>query len=196
MRRRDFLSLAAAPALGAQPGDKYRTALVGSGWWGMNILTCAMEAGQSTVVALCDVDQNQLKPAVERVVKLSGDQPATYTDYRELLAKEKPEIVIVATPDHWHPLAMIAAVEAGAHVYVEKPISHTILEGRAMVKAARAANRVVQVGLHRRVSLLRHCCHGKGVGGPGLAPGYGVFAGRGKARLHHAARAQLEAAGP
>ena len=152
MNRRDFISLAAAPALGAQPGDKYRTALVGSGWWGMNILTCAMEAGQSTVVALCDVDQNQLKPAVERVVKLSGDQPATYTDYRELLAKEKPEIVIVATPDHWHPLAMIAAVEAGAHVYVEKPISHTILEGRAMVKAARAADRVVQVGLHRRVS--------------------------------------------
>lgn len=55
---------------------------------------------------------------------------------------KKPEIVIVATPDHWHPLIMIAAVETGAHVYVEKPISHTVLEGVAMVKAARAKRRV------------------------------------------------------
>ena len=69
-----------------------------------------------------------------------------------MLSKEKPEIVIVGTPDHWHPLQTIAAGQAGAHVYVEKPISHTILEGRAMVNAARAAERVVQVGTHRRVS--------------------------------------------
>ena len=75
-----------------------------------------------------------------------------YADYRELLAKEKPDIVIVATPDHWHALPTIAAVKAGAHVYVEKPIAHTIAEGRAMVKAARAAGRVVQVGTHRRTS--------------------------------------------
>src|SRR6185312_10417025 len=59
---------------------------------------------------------------------------------------------IVATPDHWHPLIMIAAVKAGAHVYVEKPIGHTINEGKAMVKAARDYDRVVQVGTHRRVS--------------------------------------------
>ena len=58
----------------------------------------------------------------------------------------------MATPDHWHPLAAIAAVNAGAHVYVEKPISHTVKEGRAMVNAARANNRVVQIGTHRRVS--------------------------------------------
>ena len=60
----------------------------------------------------------------------------------------KVDIAIVATPDHWHPLITIAAVEAGAHVYVEKPIGHTIKEGRAMVKAARAAGRAVQVGTH------------------------------------------------
>jgi len=152
MNRRAFMSTLAAPAILAQTGRKYRTALIGSGWWGMNILGCAMESGECTVVAMCDVDENQLNPAVEKVVQLSGDQPKKYKDYRELLAQEKPDIAIVATPDHWHPLAAIAAVNAGAHVYVEKPISHTILEGRAMVKAARAANRVVQVGLHRRVS--------------------------------------------
>ncbi|HEY3129398.1 MAG TPA: Gfo/Idh/MocA family oxidoreductase [Acidobacteriota bacterium] len=159
MNRRSFIrsSVAAGMAFSAVPifganNDKYRTALLGSGWWGMNILHEAMASGECKVVAMCDVDQNQLDPAAANVEKLSGDQPKAYKDFRELLAKEKPEIVIVATPDHWHPLATIAAVKSGAHVYVEKPISHTVREGRAMVKAARDNDRVVQVGLHRRVS--------------------------------------------
>lgn len=160
-QRRQFLKTAAlsaagtmaAPLIQAQPktGKAYRTALVGSGWWGMNILGEAMRAG-SKVVALCDVDQRLLFPARDRVEKETGHMPNTYGDYRELLEKEKPEIVIVATPDHWHPLITIAAVKAGAHVFVEKPIGHTIAEGRAMVKAARATGKVVQVGTHRRVS--------------------------------------------
>lgn len=160
MNRRDFvktsvmggMAFSAVPIFGAQTNKKYRTALIGTGWWGMNILRCAIEAGESKVVAMCDVDQNQLSPAAEEVEKLSGDKPNKYKDYRELLHKEKPEIAIVAPPDHWHPLVTIAAVQAGAHVYVEKPISHTIKEGCAMVKAAREHGRVVQVGTHRRVS--------------------------------------------
>jgi predicted dehydrogenase len=151
-RRKFFAtSLGAVPLL-AQRDKKYRTALIGSGWWGMNILRCALESGQVEVVALCDVDDNQLNPATAEVEKLTPDRPRKYKDYRDLLHKEKPEIAIVATPDHWHPLITIAAVQAGAHVYVEKPVGHTIREGRAMVKAAREANRVVQVGTHRRVS--------------------------------------------
>ncbi len=143
----------AAPAIHAAPRDKkYRTVLIGSGWWGMNILREAMAAGQSQVVALCDVDERILERACQEVQRLSSDSPRRYIDYRELLEKEKPEIVINATPDHWHALITIDAVKAGAHVYVEKPISHTIREGRAMVNAARQANRVVQVGTHRRVS--------------------------------------------
>lgn len=139
--------------MGIQAKDKkYRTALIGTGWWGMNILREAMAAGQSQVIALCDVDENQITPAATEVTRLSGDQPKLYKDYREMLAKEKPEVVIVGTPDHWHALIAIAAVESGAHVYVEKPISHTINEGRAMVNAARAAKRVMQVGTHRRIS--------------------------------------------
>jgi predicted dehydrogenase len=146
-------ALAGAPAfLYAQSARKYRTALIGSGWWGMNILGAAMESGSVSVVGMCDPDQNQLDPATAKVEQLTGDKPRKYRDYREMLAKEKPEIAIVATPDHWHPLATIDAVRGGAHVYVEKPISHTILEGVAMVKAARESDRVVQVGLHRRVS--------------------------------------------
>lgn len=152
MNRRTFLATAAAPLAFAQTSRKYRTALVGTGWWGMNILRTAMAAGESKVVALCDVDRNQLDPAAAEVARLSGDTPKAYSDYREMLHSEKPDICIVATPDHWHALATIAAVRSGAHVYVEKPISHTLMEGRAMVSAARASGRVVQVGLHRRVS--------------------------------------------
>jgi predicted dehydrogenase len=161
MNRREFLkgagaasmTFSAMPLLGIQgAARRYKTALVGSGWWGMNILRCAIEAGESKVVALCDVDQNLLDPAAEEVERLTGDRPKRYRDYRELLSAEKPEIVIVATPDHWHALITIAAVRAGAHVYVEKPIGHTIREGRAMVKAARETGRIVQVGTHRRVS--------------------------------------------
>ncbi|GMU22217.1 MAG: dehydrogenase [Phycisphaerae bacterium] len=161
MTRRDFLKSsaaagivsAAAPAIhAAQSGKKYTVALIGSGWWGGNILREALASGECRLVALCDVDEKQLDRAGRLIESMTADKPKRYKDYRELLAKEKPEIVINATPDHWHALITIAAVQAGAHVYVEKPISHTILEGRAMVNAARAADRVVQVGTHRRVS--------------------------------------------
>ncbi len=146
------LVFAAPTILRAGNGGKYRTALIGSGWWGMNITRAALQSGECTIVAMCDVDTNQLNPAATEIEKLSGDRPKKYKDYRELLEREKPQIVIVGTPDHWHPLITIAAVKAGAHVYVEKPISHTVKEGCAMVKAARAADRVVQVGTHRRIS--------------------------------------------
>ena len=147
------LAFSAAPLLRAQvPGRKYRTALIGCGWWGNNILGEAMASGECRITALCDVDRRFLDRTAARVKKELGDDAKPYEDYRELLAKEKPEICIVGTPDHWHALQTIAAVKAGAHVYVEKPIGHTIREGRAMVKAARDTGRVVQVGTHRRVS--------------------------------------------
>ncbi|MGC9034990.1 MAG: Gfo/Idh/MocA family protein [Verrucomicrobiia bacterium] len=161
LNRRNFIKFSAAsgvlistfPMLAVEsPVKKYRTALIGCGWWGNNILGEAMASGECAIVGLCDVDGRFLKQTLERVKKESGFEPHIYKDYRELLQKEKPEICIVATPDHWHPLQTIDAVKSGAHVYVEKPISHTIKEGQAMVKAARAAGRIVQVGTHRRVS--------------------------------------------
>lgn len=160
MNRRAFIkstvaagaAWSAVPLVGRKTARRYRTALVGSGWWGMNILREAIRAGESQVVALCDVDRGQLAPAAEEVERLTGEAPRRYGDYRELLAAERPELVVVATPDHWHPLITIAACEAGADVYVEKPVGHTVDEGRAMVEAARRHERVVQVGTHRRVS--------------------------------------------
>jgi len=161
MDRRKFIeqSVLAGAAFSSLPlltslkrTTQYKTALIGSGWWGTNILRCAIQAGESKVVALCDVDENQLKVTSAEVSKLTPDKPKLYKDFREMLLKEKPEIVIVATPDHWHALCCIAAIESGAHVYVEKPICHTIQEGRAMVNATRKHGRIVQVGTHRRVS--------------------------------------------
>ncbi len=161
MNRRQFLQTSAALAASSYAApyvkaqDKagtYTTALVGSGWWGTNIVREALRSGRCKLVAVCDVDARQMDKALAEVKQVSGDEPKRYADYRELLQQEKPQIVINATPDHWHALVTIDAVKSGAHVYVEKPISHTIMEGRAMVNAARAADRVVQVGTHRRVA--------------------------------------------
>ena len=96
LTRRRFLKTAAAasvsfnaaPLIGANPGGKYRTALIGSGWWGKNILKEAMKSGRVKVVALCDVDANTAEVAAEQVNDLSGDRPKIYKDYRELLEKE------------------------------------------------------------------------------------------------------------
>ena len=163
MNRRRFLKTSAAAAtLAALPfsiraqdkagAKKFRIALIGCGWWGNNILREAMASGQCEVVALCDVDSRQFERTLQNVAAGTGAAPKLFKDYRELLASVKPDIAIIGTPDHWHALPMIAAVKAGAHVYVEKPIGHTVMEGRAMVNAARATGRVVQVGTHRRIS--------------------------------------------
>ncbi|MBC7366237.1 MAG: Gfo/Idh/MocA family oxidoreductase [Undibacterium sp.] len=163
MNRRSFLHSTTAAAtiaslpfsIRAQPksgGPRFRVALIGCGWWGNNILREAMASGACEVVALCDVDSRQFEPTLKNVTAGTGDTPKLFKDYRECLAAVKPDIAIIGTPDHWHALPMIAAVKAGAHVYVEKPIGHTVMEGRAMVNAARATGRVVQVGTHRRIS--------------------------------------------
>ncbi len=144
------LAFSALPLLGQQ-SKKFRLALIGSGWWGMNILREALGHGRVQVVALCDVDENVLANSLEDVKTESGDAAKGYKDYREMLAEAKPDLVIIATPDHWHALQSIACCKAGAHVFVEKPTGHTIHESRAMVKAAQQAGVTVQVGLHRRI---------------------------------------------
>jgi predicted dehydrogenase len=103
-------------------------------------------------VALCDVDKKMLGEAADLVAgkQASKKRPATFADYRVLLKETKPELVVIGTPDHWHALQTIAAVEAGADVYCQKPISVDIAEGQAMLAAARKHKRVVQIGTQRR----------------------------------------------
>ncbi len=80
----------------------------------------------------------------------SKKRPPTFGDFRQFLKDQSPEVVLVGTPDHWHCLPMVEACKAGADVYVQKPISYDVIEGQAMVAAARKHNRTVQVGLQRR----------------------------------------------
>ncbi len=90
------------------------------------------------VVALCDVDKNQLSAAGKMVSERqkSGKIPRLYNDYRKMLAENQLDIVLIGTPDHWHALTAIDSMKAGAHVYVQKPISVDVIEGEAMVAAA------------------------------------------------------------
>ena len=129
-----------------------RVALIGTGWYGKSDLFRLMQVAPVDVVALCDVDQHLLNEASGLVARRfkSRKQPQLYKDYRKLLMEQKPDIVLIGTPDHWHALQTIDAIKAGAHVYVQKPISVDVLEGEAMLAAARKYNRVVQVGMQRR----------------------------------------------
>jgi predicted dehydrogenase len=162
MNRREFLRGAAAGAaltttlggfvpLYAQTKVR-RVGLIGSGWYGKSALFRLLQIEPVEVVALCDVDERMRAEAAEMVAarQKSGKKPKTFGDYREMLRQEQFDIVHIATPDHWHALAMIAAVKAGADIFVEKPISVDVVEGQAMLAAARQYGRVVQVNMERR----------------------------------------------
>lgn len=127
-------------------------ALIGTGWYGKSDLLRLVQVAAVEVVALCDVDKNMLEAAAQLVSQRqkSKNKPKLYGDYRKLLAENKLDVVLIGTPDHWHALQAIDAMKAGAHVYVQKPISVDVMEGEAMVAAARKYNRVVQVGTQRK----------------------------------------------
>src|SRR5579883_1762453 len=159
MNRRQFLGagaagLALSPAVEAFFADNKppRVGLIGCGWYGKVDLLRLIQVAPVEVVSLCDVDKKQLANAADVVAgrQKSKKKPRTYSDYREMLKEKDLDIVLVGTPDHWHALPMIAAIEAGADVWVQKPISVDVTEGRAMLAAARKHNRVVQVGTQRR----------------------------------------------
>jgi predicted dehydrogenase len=158
MNRRDFLGAASAAgylAATANAQEQPRTprvGLIGCGWYGKCDLLRLIQVAPVEVTALCDVDSRMLNEAAGIVAgrQRSRQRPRTFADYREMLRPRDLDIVLIATPDHWHALPMIAAVEAGADVWVQKPISIDIAEGKAMVAAARRTRKVVQVGTQRR----------------------------------------------
>ena len=155
MHRRGFLKASAAGlglAMARAAPKPRRVALIGSGWYGKVDLLRLIQVEPVEVVALCDADSRMLAQAAELVSKRqkSGKRPRTYADYQDLLKQQQPDIVLVATPDHWHALPAIDAMKAGADVWVQKPISVDVTEGQAMLAAARKHKRVVQVGTQRR----------------------------------------------
>jgi predicted dehydrogenase len=160
MNRRNFLRLTAATlafsAFGGYAAEfadqKKRVGLIGCGWYGKCDLFRLIQVAPIEVVSLCDVDKNMLAHAADMVAErqVSKRKPRTYGDYRQMLKEKDLDVVLIGTPDHWHALTMIAAAEAGADIYVQKPISVDIIEGQAMLAAARKYKRVVQVGTQRR----------------------------------------------
>ena len=159
MNRRHFMRAGAGLALTAAAGraagfayQKPRVGLIGTGWYGKADLFRLIQVAPVEVVSLCDVDKRMLAGSAEMVAQRQASKktPRTYADYRAMLKEKDLDLVLIATPDHWHALPMIAAVEAGADVYVQKPISVDVVEGQAMVAAARKHKRVVQVGTQRR----------------------------------------------
>lgn len=158
MHRRSFLSASAAglltlpgPRADAQSRPK-RVAVIGPGWYGKCDLLRLTQVEPVNVVALADPDSQMLAGAADLIAaRLKTDsKPATYRDYRELLKKHELDLAIIATPDHWHALAAIDAMRAGADLYLQKPISVDVVEGQAIVAAAQKYRRVVQVGTQRR----------------------------------------------
>ena len=133
-------------------GKIRRVGLIGAGWYGKSDLWRLVQVAPVEIVSICDPDKQMLAGAVEiaQQRQKSKKAPRTYTDHREMLKEKDLDLVLVGSPDHWHALHTIAAIEAGADVYAQKPISVDVREGEAMLDAARKHKRVVQIGTQRK----------------------------------------------
>jgi predicted dehydrogenase len=156
MNRRQFLTSSAAglglAAAGYAQQKPLRVGIIGPGWYGKTDLFRMIQVSPIEVVSMCDVDSRMLSEAAGTVAQRQASKktPRTYSDYRKMLAEKDLDIVLVETPDHWHALAAIAAMQAGADVWCQKPISVDVVEGQAMLAAARKYKRVVQINTQRR----------------------------------------------
>jgi predicted dehydrogenase len=126
--------------------DRIRCGFIGVGGMGRGNLSDFLKCENVEVVAVCDVWQAN----ADRAVAMSGGKANGYKDFRRVLDRKDIDVVVIATPDHWHGYLTIQACQAGKDVYVEKPLAHNIYEGRRAVEAARKYNRVVQVGTQQR----------------------------------------------
>src|SRR5437588_40507 len=152
--RRDFTKTVgiagAATAMGSLKvlgaNERIRLGFIGLGNRGDQVLDAFLKHEDAEVVAICDLSPAYLDFAAKKI----GTSPKRFKDYRKLLEQRDIDAVVIATPDHWHALLTIQACRAGKDVYVEKPASLCVAEGRRMVEAVRKHNRVCQVGIHRR----------------------------------------------
>jgi len=150
LNRRTFLLSGSAAA--AAPSDRVNVGVVGLRSRGREHIEILGKLPGSRVAAVCDIDQAQTERAVQLAEKVQGARPKTYQDIRKLLEDKGIDAISIATCNHWHALATIWACQAGKDVYVEKPASHNIFEGRKMVEAARKYGRIVQVGMQSRTT--------------------------------------------
>jgi predicted dehydrogenase len=200
--RRTFLKASSAVAASApfilpshiwaaetKPNERLTLGFIGMGTQNRGLMSGFLDRKETKTLAVCDVDTNRRENAKkmvdDRYTKQTGAEYkdcATYSDFRELLARKDIDAVVIATPDHWHALIAIAAARAGKDIYCEKPLCQSIREARAMVDAVRKNNRVFQTGSMQRSSkefrvaceLVRNGVIGRierveaSVGGPGV----------------------------
>ncbi len=178
--RRTFLKntttlAAGAAALGVAPSahavganEKIVIGIIGPGGMGSNLLQSFAAQKDVDIAYVCDVDSKRTSAAVKTAERISGKAPKSEKEMRRIFEDKAVDAVVIATPDHWHAPATILACDAGKHVYVEKPCSHNIREGRLMIDAARRTKRVVQVGTQCRstehVSRAIELLHGGAIG--------------------------------
>ncbi len=133
------------------PSDRIRVGLIGGNSMGFNDLSSFVSNPDVECIALCDVDRNVLNRRTDDLVKLGHPRPKLYQDYRNMLENKDLDAVIIGTPDHWHCLMLVDALEAGKHVYVEKPIGNSIAEINIMHRAAgKHPGKMIQVGQWQR----------------------------------------------
>ena len=166
--RRGFLKAALAasampaliPASAFGANERLTLAMIGTGGRGRHLARQFVKLGEVRVVAACDVDSRELKKCLDETNKAYGDTACQgHADFREVVAREDIDAVVVATPDHWHALASIAAVRAGKHVFCEKPLANSIGESKALRDAVKKAGVVLQTGSHERSrDSARYCC--------------------------------------
>lgn len=136
--------------LSVAPSDKIRVGLIGANGMGFNDLLSFLKMPEVECIALCDIDRNVLNAKTDALVKQGVAKPKLYVDYRKMLENKDIDAVIIGTPDHWHCLIMVNALEAGKHAYVEKPIGNSIAEINIMQKAVKKHGKIVQVGQWQR----------------------------------------------
>ncbi len=163
LHRRDFIRDLGMVSTGAMVGfpliknstegsanESVNVAVIGVRGRGKDHYRSLAKVPNVNIAAICDIDKRVIPEAVENIEKLTGKKPAVETEYQKILENNDIDAVTIATPNHWHALQTIWACQAGKDVYVEKPVSHTIEEGRKMVEAARKYNRIVQTGTQAR----------------------------------------------
>jgi predicted dehydrogenase len=139
-----------APGPQAGPNEVLRVAVCGVRGQGMSHVKGYNGLEEARIVAICDVDERVIEPAMKAVTERNGSPPKYYQDIRKLLEDKEIDAISLAVPNHWHALATIWGCQAGKDVYVEKPASHNVLEGRRMIQAAQKYGRIVQVGTQCR----------------------------------------------
>ena len=143
-------SALAMPALGRRSDTILRIGFMGTGDRGLTVVKKLAGLDKTTVAYVCDVDRRRLEESRKSVAELQGTAPSAVGDFRRILDDPDVDALFIAAPDHWHAPAAILAMQAGKHVYVEKPGSHNAREGELLVEAARKHGRIVQMGNQRR----------------------------------------------